>query len=74
MKMNDEKIENLWKWFFSNEQKIRDCIENKSASEQDYIIEQLDNLILDLGMFTWEIGPGINKSWFFNLTNKILSF
>ena len=66
--MNEEKIEKLWKWFFSNEQKIRDCIENKSASEQDYIIEQLNNLILDLGMFTWEIGPGINKPWFFTIS------
>ena len=66
--MNDEKIKNLWKWFFSNEHQIRDCIETESASERVYIIETLDNLVLDLGVFTWEIGPGINKPWSFTIS------
>jgi hypothetical protein len=66
--MNKEKINNLWKWFFSNEQVIKDCIENDSASKKDYIIEHLDNLVLDLGVFTWEIGPGINRPWSFTIS------
>lgn len=61
--MTEQKIKNLWKWFFANEEKIRNCIENESASEQDYISEQLNNLILDMGVFSWEIGPGNSKDW-----------
>jgi hypothetical protein len=68
MKMNDEKIKKLWKWFFSNEHQIRDCIVTESASERAYIIEHLDNLVLDLGVFTWEIGSGINKPWSFTIS------
>ena len=49
--MNDDKIENLWKWFSSNERQIINCIEKESSSERDYIVEHLDNLILDLGVF-----------------------
>ena len=66
--MNDEKIEELWKWFISNEQKIIDCIKNDFAIDRDYIIENIDNLILDLGMFTWEIGAGIDKPWVFTIS------
>lgn len=68
MKSDIEKIEDLWKWFINSEQQIRDCIENESATERNYIIGQLDDLILALGMFTWEIGPEENKSWFFTIS------
>ncbi len=66
--MNDDKIENLWAWFSKNEQRIRDYIGNESAIERDYIVEHLDNLILDLGVFRWEIGPGFNKEWFLTIS------
>ena len=64
--MNDIKIENLWRWFIANEQHIIDAILNESDS--DYIIEKIDNLILDFGMFSWEIGRGKVKPWFFTIS------
>ncbi|MBN4081523.1 peptidase S41 [bacterium AH-315-C07] len=64
--MNEIKIENLWKWFIANEQQIIDSVENESVP--DYIVENLDNLILDIGMFTWEIGPGKIKPWFLTIS------
>lgn len=66
--MNDDKIESLWAWFSKNEQRIRDYIGNESASERDYIVEHLDNLILDMGVFSWEIGHGLNKPWFLTIS------
>jgi hypothetical protein len=68
MKINNEKIENLWKWFLNNEDQIKDCLENKPGSAREYIIENLDNLVLDLGVFSWEIDAGIHKSWSFTIS------
>ncbi len=64
--MNEIKIEKLWQWFIANEQQIIEIIRNESVSEN--IIENIDNLILDLGMFTWQIGEGKNKPWFFTIS------
>lgn len=64
--MNEIKIENLWQWFIANEQHIIDSVMNESVS--DYIIENIDNLILDIGMFTWEIGQGKIKPWFLTIS------
>ncbi|MBL4862392.1 MAG: hypothetical protein JKY09_05175 [Crocinitomicaceae bacterium] len=61
--MNEDKIEGLWSWFYKNEQKIRDCVEQESAPFRDYIVQNLDDLILDLGMFSWAIGEGVHKKW-----------
>lgn len=66
--MNSEKIEKLWNWFYDNENRILDCIENDNTIDQPYIKEQLDNLILDIGLFSWEIGHGSNKPWFFTIS------
>ena len=64
--MNEIKTENLWRWFIANEQHIIDSVLNESVS--DYIIENIDNLILDFGIFTWEIGPGKIKPWFLTIS------
>lgn len=65
-KLNDTKIENLWRWFVANENQIKDSFQNESLA--NYIVENLDNLILDLGMFTWEIGPDKVKPWFLTIS------
>jgi len=56
-----DKIDAFWSWFATNESAIVRAIEGESASES--VVENLDNLILDIGAFYWEIGPGINKPW-----------
>ncbi len=66
--MMDDKIVRLWEWFSAHEREIRVSIDNESASERKFIIEQLNNLVLDLGMFYWEIGPGAHKSWYFTIS------
>jgi len=66
--MDEEKILNLWRWFHTNELKIRESIEKNLRNEQEAIVQNLDNLVLDLGMFSWDIGPGKNKPWFFTIS------
>lgn len=65
-KLNDTKIESLWRWFVVNENQIIDSFQKESLT--NYIVENLDNLILDFGMFTWEIGPGKVKPWFLTIS------
>ena len=59
--MSKLKIENLWNWFVSNEDEIIDVVDNELAT--DYIVESLDNRILDFGLFSWQIAPGKSKPW-----------
>jgi len=66
--MNEEKILNLWRWFYANERRIRESIDNNLKDEQEIIVQNLDNFILDLGMFSWDIGPGENKAWFLTIS------
>jgi len=63
--MMKEKIKKLWDWFKIYNQKIIDAIDNKNLSEQEYITEQLNNLVLDLGKFSWQIDKGTQKPWSF---------
>ena len=64
--MEEEKINNLWKWFYANNQQIIACMETGEGS--DYIVENLDNLILSMGMFSWEVGEGKTKPWSFTIS------
>ena len=59
--MSKLKIASLWDWFVSNEDEVIDVVDNELVS--DYIVESLDNRILDFGMFSWEISPGKSKPW-----------
>lgn len=63
--MESKKIEDLWEWFIENEQIILDFMEKDVLEHRSFISESLDNLVLDLGRFSWEIGPGAQTSWYF---------
>ena len=63
MKLNKDKIELLWDWFTKNESRIVNSIEFEIEAEQKYVVDQLDNLILDMGLFSWKIEPGHSKTW-----------
>lgn len=58
------KTEALWDWFVENEPKIRACIIDDDEEHQEFIVHHLNELILDLGTFTWEIGQDRNSSLF----------
>lgn len=63
--MIDKNIKKLWDWFVKHEKQIRDSIDYDSVSEQQLVTDQLNNLVLELGMFTWEVAPGETKPWSF---------
>lgn len=61
--MSTEKIDSLWQWFLANEQKIKDAIDEGSDFDREDIVDNLNNLILAMGMLSWEIGPGQETAW-----------
>ena len=69
MKEKDQlRIESFWTWFVSNEQKIKDVIQQGSGNEKELLVNALDNQILAFGLFKWEIGPGDNRPFFFTIS------
>lgn len=68
MALNDDKLENFWKWFTESEHLIQGAIQEESVDRQVQIKEQLDNLVLDFGMLTWDLGLDDNSNWFFTLS------
>nr|WP_199081962.1 hypothetical protein [Pedobacter sp. ASV19] len=48
-----EEIKNFWKWFLTH------CNDFGEKFENEKLINELDERILDLGNFVWEIGPGV---------------
>lgn len=64
MNPRQDKIETFWQWFVKNESVIKECIEQETAPNQAYVVNQMNELILDLGVFTWDIGLDESNNWF----------
>lgn len=68
MNLAEDKIEAFWQWFVQNHERIKNCIEDAAAPDREYIIENLNNHILNLGTLTWDVGLDGNDEWFFMLS------
>jgi hypothetical protein len=62
------QINSFWKWFVDNEKRIRDLLDDNAVGDRDPFIQDMDNQILEFGMFTWEIGEGIAKPFFLTVS------
>lgn len=58
------KIDALWTWFVANEPKVLDCFAKEHSPHQEFVVDGLNELILDIGMLTWEIGQDPDESMF----------
>ena len=68
MELSDDKILEFWQWFVQNENIIKECIENEASLQRKYVVEQLNEHILGLGMLTWDIGLNDEDNWFLMLS------
>jgi len=50
------EIKNFWEWFLAH------CNDFGEKFENEKLINELDERILNLGDFVWEIGPGVEHS------------
>ena len=64
MEVEDNTIQKFWQWFVKNEFAIKECIENEDSRQREQIVDQLNEWILGLGYFTWDIGLNDENKWF----------
>lgn len=60
--MKTEQAHRFWEWFSSAAERI-----DRDPSNQS-VIRDVDDHVSALGPFSWEIGPGVAKKWFFCLS------
>ena len=59
----DQKIDDFWNWFIQTEAQFRAFFEDETVVNQELLVEEMNNKVLDFGMFSWEIGPGQEKKY-----------
>ena len=52
-----EKMEEFWEWFANNEKLIAEILNDDFHEGRKSLARNMDNFILQFGMFTWEMGP-----------------
>lgn len=52
-----EKMEEFWEWFANNEKLIAEILDDDFHEGRKSLARNMDNFILQFGMFTWEMGP-----------------
>jgi hypothetical protein len=62
------KIASFWKWFVENEARIKEVVDSGLQDDRDALVNDLDNQILEFGMFTWEIGQAADQSFFLTIS------
>jgi len=68
MELNNDNILGFWQWFVKNENTIKECIENEDSAQQEFIVEQMNEHILGLGVLTWDVGLDDDGRWFLKLS------
>jgi len=68
MESNEDKIMKFWRWFVKSEKLIKDCIENESSTDREYVVDQLNEHILNIGTFAWDIGLNEDNFWFLTIS------
>lgn len=61
--MSAHNIPPFWSWFEDNLGRLRNVVQNPSHPDREYIVNSLDQYILAIGMFTWDIEAGTTKPW-----------
>lgn len=59
-----EKIEEFWDWFANNENHIKEVLTDDYHGGRRSLVKNMDNQILQFGMFTWEMGPQGDKTYY----------
>ena len=68
MYTQDEKVESFWQWFAQNDTFIKNSIQSESLPERNEIVEKMNNFILDLGLFSWDLGLDDDNNWFLTIS------
>lgn len=64
----DTKIDAFWEWFTAEEYLYKAFFADESLVDKDVLVEKLNNRVLDFGLFSWQIGPGVEKKHFLTIS------
>lgn len=64
----EEKIDAFWEWFVEYGATILEFFDEDSHVDKNALIEEINNQVLDFGMFSWEIGPGRSRKYYLTIS------
>lgn len=67
-KAEGTKIEAFWEWFIANEAQIMEILNDDVHPKRDALVRAMDDHILGFGLFTWEMGPISNTSFYLTIS------
>lgn len=62
------KIESFWEWFSGMEPQYRAFFTEEILVNQNFLIESMNNRVLDFGKFKWEMGEGKEVKYFLTIS------
>lgn len=63
-----DKIDSFWEWFSANNEQIQEVLLGQSEQAQEALVQTLNNQVLALGMFTWELGRGKSRPFYLTIS------
>ena len=66
--LENSKIESFWEWFEAQDEKIRRVLSGRSDQDKEALVQAMDDQILRLGLFTWELGHGTRKDFYLTIS------
>src|SRR5690606_41563421 len=64
----NSKISSFWEWFETQEKRIRDILNDELHPEREELVQMMDNQVLSLGLFTWEMGPDGSNAFYLTIS------
>lgn len=62
------KISSFWEWFETQERRIREILDDELHPDREELVQMMDNQVLNLGLFTWEMGPEGPSSFYLTIS------
>lgn len=63
-----DKIDSFWEWFSANDERIKEVLLGHSEQDKEALVKTLNNQVLTLGLFTWEMGHGTSRPFYLTIS------
>ena len=70
MRPNKQKkrIASFWDWFQQMENQFKAYFDDEPIVNKEFLVESMNNRVLDFGLFSWQMGPGNEKPFYFTIS------
>ena len=63
-----KKIESFWDWFLNMENQFKGYFDDDPLINKEFLIESMNNRVLDFGLFSWQMGQGKERPYYFTIS------